>query len=93
MGFVSTTGLSKFLKDALLGRAIFKEMSIPPSFGLPYMLAWASQVALVVKNMPANAGDVRVVGSIPGLGKSPGRGQRNPIQYTCLENPMDRGGW
>ena len=93
MGFVSTTGLWKFLKDALLGRAIFKEMSIPLSFGLPYVLAWASQVALVVKNMPANAGDIRVVGSIPGLGRSPGGGQRNPLQYSCLENPMDGGAW
>ena len=43
-----------------------------------------------VKNLPANAGDV---GSIPGLGKSPGEGNGNPSQYSCLENPMDRGGW
>ena len=52
---------------------------------------WASQVALVVKNPPANAGYVRDVGSIPGLGRSPGNG--NPLQYSCLENPMDRGAW
>ena len=54
---------------------------------------WASQVALVVKNPAANAGDVRDVGSIPGLGRSPGRGDGHPLQYSCLENPMDRGAW
>ena len=41
----------------------------------------------------ANAGNVRVVGSIPGLGRSPGGGHDNPLQYSCLENPMDRGAW
>ena len=51
----------------------------------------ASQVVLVVKNPPANAGDVRDVGSIPGWGRSPGEGHGNPLQYSCLENPMDRG--
>ena len=50
----------------------------------------ASQVALVVKNLPANAGDVRDEGSIPGLGRSPGGGHGSPLQYSCLENPMDR---
>ena len=44
----------------------------------------------VVKNLPANAGDV---GSIPGSGRSPGEGNGNPLQYSCLENPMDRGAW
>ena len=44
-------------------------------------------VALVVKNPPANAGDIRGVGSIPGSGKSPGGGPGNPLQYSCLENP------
>ena len=53
----------------------------------------ASQVALVVKNPPANAGNVRDLGSIPGLGKSPGAGHGNPLQYSCLGNPMDRGAW
>ena len=51
----------------------------------------ASQVALVVENPPANAGDVRIVGSIPGLGRSPGGGQGTPLQYSCLENPTDGG--
>ena len=55
--------------------------------------AWASQVALVVKNPHATAKDVRDVGSIPGSGKSPGGGLGNPWQCSCLENPMDRGAW
>ena len=53
----------------------------------------ASQVALVVNNPPANAGDERDTGLIPGLGRSPGIGNGKPLQNSCLENPMDRGGW
>ena len=53
----------------------------------------AFQVALVVKNLPANAGDIRDTGLIPGLGRSPGKGNGNPLQYSCQENPMDRGAW
>ena len=53
----------------------------------------ASQMALVVKNPPANAGDTRDLGSIPGSGRSPREGKGNPLQYSCLENPMDRGAW
>ena len=53
----------------------------------------ASQVALVVKNLPANAGDLRDVGSIPGLGRSPKVGNGKLLQYSCLENPMNRGAW
>ena len=53
----------------------------------------ASQVAPVVKNPTANAGEVRDVGSIPGLGRSLGGGHGNPLQYPCLENPKDRGDW
>ena len=52
---------------------------------------FSSQVALVVKNPHANAGGIRDTGSIPGLGRSPGEGHGNPVQYSCLENPMDRG--
>ena len=48
---------------------------------------------LVVKNLPANAGDVRDAGSIPGSGRSPGGGHSNPLQYSCLKNPMDKGDW
>ena len=47
----------------------------------------------MVKNPLANAGDVRDAGLIPGLGRSPGGGHGNPLQYSCLENPMDRGAW
>ena len=52
-----------------------------------------SQVALVVKNPPANADDTREVCSVPGSGRSPGGGHGNPLQESCLENPMDRGAW
>ena len=54
---------------------------------------WASQVALVVKNPPANAGDSRDVSLVPGSRRSLGGGHGNPLQYSCLENPMDRGAW
>ena len=52
---------------------------------------WTSQVVLVVKNPPASVEDTREEGSIPGLGRSPGGGHGNPLQYSCPENPMDRG--
>ena len=52
-----------------------------------------SQMALVVKNPPANAGDARDADSILGWGRSPGGGHGNPLEYSCLENPMDRGDW
>ena len=45
------------------------------------------------KDLPASAGDIRDLGSIPGSGRSPGEGNGNPLQYSCLENPMDRGAW
>ena len=48
---------------------------------------------LVVKNLPVSVGDVTDAGLIPGLGRFPGRGHGNPLQYSCLENPMDRGAW
>ena len=47
----------------------------------------------MVKSLPANAGDRRDAGSIPGSGRSPGGGYGNPLQYSCLDNPMDRGAW
>ena len=47
----------------------------------------------MLKNLPANAGDVRDVGSIPGLGRSPGEGDDYPLQYSCMENPMNRRAW
>ena len=65
---------------------------------------WASQLTLVVKNLPANAGDVKTTGSTPGSGRFPGEGNRDlhfsiliqygsSLQYSCLENPMDRRAW
>ena len=78
----------------------------PPSMGFSRQEYWSGvplpspQVALVVKrkkkkkkNPPANAGDISDESSIFGSGRSPGGGHSNPPQYSCLENPMDRGGW
>ena len=50
-----------------------------------------SHVVLLIKKLPANAGDIRDTGSIPGFGRSPGEGHGNPLQYSCLEKPLDRG--
>ena len=50
-------------------------------------------MALVVKNLPDKAEDLRDTGSVPGLGRSPGGAHGNPLQCSCLENPMDRGAW
>ena len=58
-----------------------------------YCTTWASQLALTVKNPPASATDLRGSGLIPGSGRSPGGGHGNPLQYSCLENPMNRGAW
>ena len=60
---------------------------------IKYFRAKILQVALVVKNLPASAGDIRDADSIPGSSRSPGGGHDNPLQYSCLENPMDRGAW
>ena len=66
--------------------AIFPEISHVSSMG-------ASQVVLVVRSSPGHAGDLRDAGLIHGSGRSPGGGQGNPLQFSCLENPMDRGAW
>ena len=63
------------------------------SFAKTYDWLRASQVALVVKTPPADAGDPGDAGLIPGLERSPGGGHGNSLQYSCLENPMDRGAW
>ena len=62
---------------------------------LIYVTIWAgaSMMAQLVKNPPANAGDARDLGSIPGSGRSPGERNGYPLQYSCRENPMDRGAW
>ena len=68
-------------------------VSIFTSINLIYNTVGASQVGVVVKNLPANAGDVKDVGLIPGLGRCSGEGNGNLFQYACLEDPMDRGAW
>ena len=55
--------------------------------------SWASQMVLVIKNLPATSEDITDIGSIPGSGRFPGGKQLNPLQYSYLENPMDRGAW
>ena len=60
------------------------------TFTLSLLLFMLLHCGSVVKNLPASAGDA---GSIPGLGRSPGEGNGNPLQYSCLENPMERGAW
>ena len=57
------------------------------------MYVYAFQAALMVKNPPINARDLRDPGSIPGSGRSPGEGNGNLLQCSCLENPMERGAW
>ena len=54
---------------------------------------WTSHVALVVRNLPANSGDIKDVDLVPGSGRSPTGGHSNPLQYSCLENPMDGRAW
>ena len=56
-------------------------------------MGWISQVVLVIEKAPTNGGDIRDVGSIPRLGRSPGGGHGNPLRYSCLENPMSREAW
>ena len=64
------------------------------TFAYIYELIWgASQLAIMVKNLSANAGDKRHVGSVPGSGRSPEGGHGNQHQYSCLENSMDREAW
>ena len=62
-------------------------------FIMSYRKKWASQVVLVIKKPPANAGDIRDASLIPGSARSPGGEHDNPLQYSCLENPMDKGAW
>ena len=61
------------------------------NFPVATLKRWASQVALVVKILPADIEDAREVSLIPGLGRFPGEVNGNPLQYSCLENPMDGG--
>ena len=81
--------------EDLLEKEMATHSSILPgkSYGQRSLVGIASQLALVVKNLPASAGDTRDMGSIPELGRSPGGGHGNSPQYPCLEIPMDRGAW
>ena len=78
----------------MLSLGTFKKLkySVPhePSW---VVFEWLCQGARVVKNLPADAEDIRGKGSIPGSGRSPGGGKDNPLQYSCLKNPMDGGAW
>ena len=80
----TTLQAAQNLNCELLAQVVVQEFGV--SCGL-------SRVALMVKNPPASAGDVRDSGLIPWSGRSPGGGNGNPVQYACLENPMDRGAW
>ena len=62
-------------------------------FGVQYDLLWASQIVLGVKTLPACAGDIRAGGSVSGWGRSPAGGHGNPLQHSCLGNPMDAEAW
>ena len=66
---------------------------VPPRFDTLYIYTKGFSGGSTIKNLPANAGDAGFVGLIPGLGRSPGKRNGNPLQYSCLENPMDRGAW
>ena len=97
---LSSECFQKSLSLPFLIRPAWISLDMDPVFMITFnlnnllkTLLGACQKALVVKNLPANAGDVRDVDSTPGLGRSPGGGHDNPLQYSCLENPMDRGAW
>ena len=74
-------------------RTWLKWLSSSSSSSSSSEVEWAFQVLLMVKNPPANSRGIRDTDSIPGSGRSPGGGHGNPLQYSCLENPMDRRAW
>ena len=81
----------KGLKKEKKRKILLNMLKIKESNQRPSLPIRDSQVTLVVKNPPANAGDVRDTASIPWLERSPGGGHGNPLQHSCLENPMNRG--
>ena len=81
-------------------RKKLQKLQLSPQTPTPQLLSWLWPLGYLgfpgdtaVKNSPANAGDIRGVGLIPVLGRSPGGGNGNPLQYPCLENPRNRGAW
>ena len=70
-----------------------KHLSLHPTFIEHVLCAMGFSSDSVIRNLPANEGGTEDVGSIPGSGRSPGAGNGNPLQYSCLENPMDREAW
>ena len=98
-GLLSTQLLDRPYKNILVGQmTVFKLLPSSENLGRPLTFFEANcpsafLVALVVKSPPANARGIRDVGSVPGSGRSLGGGHDNPLQYSCLENPMDRGAW
>ena len=92
------TFLISWIHDSLgfgscLGNSQNVEKCYTYSFIIKYKGQGASQEELVEKSPPANAGDIRDLGLFSGLGRSPGGGHGNPLQYHCLENSMGRGAW
>ena len=85
--------------DSISLMNITEFMSCQPILCRPLSCRWKTygelqqELVLVVKNQPASTGNLRNTGSIPGSERFPGGGHGNPLQYSCLENPMDRGGW
>ena len=90
-----TGGRMEWEVEISRGRLLYAECinKDPTLYSTAIYIKWASQVVLVVKNLPANAGDIRDTGSIPGSGRSTTVENGNPLQYSCLENPKDRGVW
>ena len=85
--------LTSHFKHGHLADRRGKKGGVDDILGIIIGQVWASQVTLVVKNLPANVEDIRDAGSILGILRSPGEGNGNPLQCFCLENPMDRGAW
>jgi len=89
------TNYSKLIRSAFSGKILFlpvtKEMEVVKLFKVRRLGDF--QVSLVVKNLPANARNTGDASLIPELGRSRGGGHDNPLQYSCLENSMDRGAW
>ena len=83
----------KSMDFGICGQSWSQFQWIPRDYCIWRIHFWTSQVTLVVRNPPASAGDTRDTGSVPGSGRCPGKGNGHPLQYSCLENRMDRGAW